>query len=145
MADEVRTACDSAKRYVTQGRQTKPKNVQLLAQIAKDEDSRKLLLQLLAWDPAKRLSAEKALQHRYVNDGRIRYHSGMCNCCLRTHAGLQFSNNPEPIACFAYDDSDERFNNIYYAKGFLLKFSEFEWKRKIIFSFYFKKSSFTNG
>lgn len=119
--DEVKTACEAAKRYVTQNRPIKPRNMAVINQIAKDEDSRKLLLQLLCWDPDKRLTAEKALQHRYLNEGRLRYHSCMCGCCLRTHAGLQFSNNLEPICNFIYDDTDEKFSNIYYAKEFIHK------------------------
>ena len=115
--DEVRSACDSAKRYVTQNRQFKPRNMKVINDIAKDEDSRKLLQQLLCWDPEKRLTAEKALQHRYINDGRLRYHSCMCNCCLRTQSGLQFNSTLEPISGFIYDDTDEKFSNIYYAKG----------------------------
>ena len=115
--EEIRSACDSAKRYVTQNRQFKPRNMKVINDIAKDEDSRKLLLQLLCWDPEKRLTAEKALQHRYINDGRLRYHSCMCNCCLRTQSGLQFNSTLEPISGFIYDDTDEKFSNIYYAKG----------------------------
>jgi nemo like kinase len=119
--DEVRSACDSAKRYVTQNRQFKPRNMKVINEIAKDDDSRKLLLQLLCWDPEKRLTAEKALQHRYINDGRLRYHSCMCNCCLRTQSGLQFNSTLEPISGFIYDDTDEKFSNIYYAKEFVHK------------------------
>ena len=115
--DEVKSAADSARRYVTQNRINKPKNVQLLSQIAKDEEARKLLMQLLCWDPEKRLSAEKALQSRYLNEGRLRYHSCMCSCCVRTHSGLQFCGNLEPISGFIYDDSDEKFYNIQSAKG----------------------------
>jgi len=119
--EEIRTACDSAKRYVTQSRQIKTRNMALICQIAKDDDARKLLLQLLCWDPDRRLTAEKALQSRYINEGRLRYHSCMCSCCLRTSAGLQFSNNLEPHCGFIYDDSDEKFTNIYYAKEFIHK------------------------
>ena len=120
--DEVRTACESAKRYVTQPqRQPKARNNVLLNQIAKDDESRKLLLSLLAWDPDKRVSAEKALQNRYLKEGQLRYHSCMCTCCVRTQAGLQFNSNPEPTCNFIYDDGDERFANIYYAKEFIHK------------------------
>jgi nemo like kinase len=115
--DDVRTACDAAKRYVTQNRTVKPRNNALLCQIAKEEEARKLLLHLLSWDPEKRLSAEKALQSRYINEGRLRYHSCMCVCCVRSHAGLQFCNNLEPPASFNYDDSDEKFYSVQSAKG----------------------------
>lgn len=117
--DDVRTACEPARRYVTQNRQVKPRNGVLLGQIAKEEEARKLLLQLLCWDPEKRLTAEKALQARYVNEGRLRYHSCMCACCVRTHAGgLQFCSNLEPQCGFVYDDSDEKFYSVQSAKGY---------------------------
>jgi nemo like kinase len=119
--DEVRTACDSAKRYVAHNRQFKARNMKCINEIAKDEDSRKLLLALLTWDPEKRLTADKALQARYINDGRLRYHSCMCNCCLRTQSGLQFNSTLEPVSTGIYDDSDEKFSNIYYAKEFVHK------------------------
>jgi nemo like kinase len=114
--DEVRTACESARRYATQ-RAMKPRNNTLIAQIAKCDDSRKLLLSLLAWDPDRRLNAEKALASRYLNEGRLRYHSCMCNCCVRNHAGLQFCNNLEPTASFLYDDNEEKYYNVGSAKG----------------------------
>lgn len=118
--DEVRTACEAARRYVTQNRAVKPRNVAALAGIAKDDEARKLLLQLLCWDPEKRLSAEKALQARYINEGRLRYHSCMCTCCVRTHSGgLQFCSNLEPQSGFIYDDSDEKFYSVQSAKEFI--------------------------
>ncbi len=118
LIDEVRTACDSARRYVTQ-RPPKGRNSAILNQIAKDDDSKKLLLSLLCWDPDKRWNAEKALQHRYLNEGRLRYHSCMCSCCVRTPAGLQFCSNLEPAAGFIYDDSDEKYYNVVTAKEFM--------------------------
>jgi nemo like kinase len=122
MLSEVQTACEMAKRYIISSKPAKSRNLNVINQIAKDDDSRKLLLQLLCWDPDKRLTAEKALQYRYLNEGRLRYHSCMCSCCVRTqNGGLQFSNNPEPISNFSYDDTDEKFSNIYYAKEFVHK------------------------
>lgn len=117
-SEEIRTACEAARRHVTVNRPTKPRNIALLSQIAKDEEARKLLLQLLCWDPEKRLTADKALQARYINEGRLRYHSCMCNCCVRTQSGgLQFCSNLEPHSGFIYDDSDEKFYSVQSAKG----------------------------
>lgn len=120
--DEIRSACESAKRFITQTKAQKPRNQAAINAIAcKDEEAKKLLLQLLCWDPDKRLNADKALQSRYINEGRLRYHSCMCSCCVRTQVGLQLSTNLEPLSAFVYDDTDEKFANIYYAKGNLLR------------------------
>lgn len=116
--DEIRSACDAAKRYIIQSKDIKQKdNTALNSITSKDDEAKKLLLSLLSWDPDKRLTAEKALQQRYLNEGRIRFHSCMCACCVRPHQGLKFNNNLEPNAPFYYDDTEEKFTNIYHAKG----------------------------
>jgi nemo like kinase len=121
VTDEIRTACEAAKRYIVNSKQIKQRNVTALnAIVAKDDDAKKLLLQLLCWDPDKRLGAEKALQQRYIHEGRLRFHSCMCACCVRTSSGLQFHANLEPTSQFSYDDTDEKFSNVYHAKGLFL-------------------------
>lgn len=35
---------------------------------------------------SKRISAQDALSHQYLDEGRMRYHSCMCNCCQTTPA-----------------------------------------------------------
>ena len=122
VSEEIRTACEAAKRYIINSKVTKQRNVLALNTIvSKDDDAKKLLLQLLCWDPDKRLSADKALQQRYIHEGRLRFHSCMCACCVRTNSGLQFHSNLEPICPFSYDDTDEKFSNVYHAKDFIHK------------------------
>lgn len=117
-ADEIKTACEPARRYIINAKQIKQRNQQVLNSIvSKDDEAKKLLLQLLCWDPDKRLTADKALQNRYIHEGRLRFHSCMCACCIRTSSGLQFHSNLEPQCSFTYDDTDEKFPSVYHAKG----------------------------
>ncbi len=123
--DEIRTACDAAKRFIINSKHHKVRNQNQINLICnKDDDAKKLLLQMLCWDPDKRLTPEKALQQRYLHEGRLRYHSCMCTCCVRTSNGLQFSSNLEPNCPFLYDDSDEKFTNMFYAKGMFAVLTE---------------------
>jgi nemo like kinase len=116
--DDIRTACDAAKRFIVNSKHPKMRNQNHINLICnKDDDAKKLLLQMLCWDPDKRLTADKALQQRYLHEGRLRYHSCMCTCCMRTPNGLQFNSNLEPSCPFLYDDADEKFTNMFYAKG----------------------------
>ena len=57
------------------------------------------------------------LEHNYIHEGRIRYHSCMCRCCFSTPNGRQYTVNLEPIRGFRYDDSDENFCSMRQAKG----------------------------
>jgi len=41
-----------------------------------------LLQEMLRFDPAKRITVEEALKHPYLDEGRMRFHSCMCSCCL---------------------------------------------------------------
>ena len=57
------------------------------------------------------------VEHNYIHEGRIRYHSCMCRCCFATPTGRQYTLNLEPVRGFRYDDSDENFCNTRQAKG----------------------------
>ena len=39
------------------------------------------LCQMLTLDPEKRVNVVEALNHPYLDEGRLRYHSCMCTCC----------------------------------------------------------------
>ena len=73
------------------------------------------------------------LEHSYIHEGRIRYHSCMCRCCFSTPNGRQYTVNLEPVRGFRYDDSDENFCSMRQAKGELHSFS-FHDKKKADFS-----------
>jgi len=90
---------------------------------------------MLTWDPRKRITISQALgkkifrrkqkkktlicflEHNYIHEGRIRYHSCMCRCCFSTPNGRQYTVNLEPVRGFRYDDSDENFCSMRQAKG----------------------------
>merc|ERR1712141_430719 len=40
-----------------------------------------LLCEMLRLDPDKRIGVVEALNHPYLDEGRLRYHSCMCACC----------------------------------------------------------------
>lgn len=47
-----------------------------------------LLTQILMFNPRKRLSCAEALCHPYLEEGRMRYHSFLCNCCFQSREGI---------------------------------------------------------
>lgn len=56
----------------------------------------------------KRISAADALTHPYLDEGRLRFHSCMCKCCIPSSSGRHFVSDFEP-ACqtpFSYDFED---------------------------------------
>ncbi|XP_065893316.1 serine/threonine-protein kinase NLK2-like [Dysidea avara] len=68
-----------------------------------------LLTQILVFNPHKRLSCAEALCHPYLEDGRMRYHSFLCNCCFQNIEGARvFSKDMEPNSTRYFDPSFER-------------------------------------
>lgn len=47
-----------------------------------------LLTQILVFNPRKRLSCIEALCHPYLEEGRMRYHSFLCDCCYHSTEGF---------------------------------------------------------
>ena len=41
---------------------------------------------MLTLDPEKRITVTEALNHPYLDEGRLRYHSCMCACCHTSQA-----------------------------------------------------------
>ncbi|CAB3983646.1 Serine threonine- kinase NLK [Paramuricea clavata] len=70
-----------------------------------------LLCRMLVFNPTKRISCSDALSHPYLDEGRLRYHSCMCNCCFNTVSGRHYAPEMEPSACQPFDDSYE--NGLY--------------------------------
>ncbi|KAF6039340.1 NLK [Bugula neritina] len=84
---DVRTCAPGAIRHVMKG----AKKQQALATLyslspAATHEAVHLMCQMLIFDPAKRITAVDALTHPYLEEGRMRYHSCMCNCCQTTPA-----------------------------------------------------------
>ncbi|CAB60300.2 Serine/threonine kinase NLK [Caenorhabditis elegans] len=82
--EAMKYACEGAKNHVLRAGLRAP-DTQRLYKIASPDDKNHeavdLLQKLLHFDPDKRISVEEALQHRYLEEGRLRFHSCMCSCC----------------------------------------------------------------
>ena len=56
----------------------------------------------------KRISCADALYHPFLDDGRIRYHTFLCSCCI-THMGSRhFCRELEPSSSHKFDPMYER-------------------------------------
>ncbi|XP_008304899.1 serine/threonine-protein kinase NLK2-like, partial [Stegastes partitus] len=47
---------------------------------------------------AKRISGSDALSHPYLDEGRLRYHTCMCQCCYSVPSGRVYTRDFEPVA-----------------------------------------------
>lgn len=45
----------------------------------------------------RRLTIAEALSHRYLEEGRLRYHTCMCRCCPNTPEGVHYVRDLDPI------------------------------------------------
>lgn len=58
---------------------------------------------------AKRVNVEDALNHPYIDEGRLRFHSCMCRCCRTSSAGIRiYAPDLEPCADHSFDDRWEK-------------------------------------
>lgn len=91
-AEEVRRACDGAKSHVLR-KPFKPPNVNTLYHLGANstQDAIHLLSTMLTFDYEKRFHVLECLDHPYLDEGRLRYHSCMCSCC-----GPEATNPPPP-------------------------------------------------
>jgi len=106
---DMRYACEAAKRHMLQ-KGSKPPNVSALYTLGASatHEAIHLLCQMLTLDPEKRISVLEALNHPYLDEGRLRYHSCMCACCHGTSTGMrQYTRDFEPVAEVIFDDSWE--------------------------------------
>ena len=64
------------------------------------------------------MTAATALSHPYVDEGRLRYHTCMCQCCPNSADGIRYTTNAEPVCStpFHYVFEDE-LNSISRVKG----------------------------
>ena len=73
------------------------------------EAARRIFSDVLTLDPEKRIGVTAALNHPYLDEGRLRYHSCMCGCCHTSASGMrQYALEFEPTAERAFDDDWER-------------------------------------
>ena len=68
-----------------------------------------LLSQMLVFNPKKRISCADSLDHPYLEDGRMRYHTFLCSCCHGSGAASrQYCHDLEPTASKRFDLLYER-------------------------------------
>ncbi|XP_046841491.1 serine/threonine-protein kinase NLK-like [Xenia sp. Carnegie-2017] len=105
-------ASDGAMTYLLSKQQKLPRLDTLynLSNLANHE-SVHLISRMLVFNPTKRISCSDALSHPYLEEGRLRYHSCMCNCCFHSVSGRHFSSDMDPVAKQPFDDSYE--NGLY--------------------------------
>lgn len=67
---------------------------------------------------AKRISARDALAHPYLDEGRLRYHTCMCQCCYTTASGRVYTSDFEPVTSLKFDDGFEKnLSSVRQVKG----------------------------
>ncbi|XP_067419935.1 serine/threonine-protein kinase NLK2-like [Emydura macquarii macquarii] len=108
-APALRLACEGARAHVLRGAH-KPPSLSVLYMLSGEatHEAVHLLCRLLAFDPAKRLSAREALAHPYLQEGRLRYHTSMCGCCSSGASGRVYASDFEPPAAPRFHAPDER-------------------------------------
>lgn len=108
---DMKYACDAAKRHML-ARGPKLPNMSALYTLSSSatHDAVHLLCQMLTLDPERRIGVQEALNHPYLDEGRLRYHSCMCSCCVTNRqSGVRtYVNEFEPSAETTFDDSWER-------------------------------------
>ncbi|XP_050721878.1 serine/threonine-protein kinase NLK2-like [Eriocheir sinensis] len=107
--EDMKYACEGAVTHMLR-RPSKPPALPALYTLSNHatHEAVHLLTQMLAFDPDKRLTVTEALAHPYLDEGRLRYHSCMCNCCASTSCGSrQYTIDFEPTAPHAFDDTWE--------------------------------------
>ena len=144
----MRGACDGARSHMMRQR-IKPASLSALYGLSSQatHEAVHLLIRMLVFDPVrirmksthfpqhnfellcnphysfiaqdKRISVVDALNHPYLDEGRLRYHSCMCKCCYTTSNSMrQFSIDLEPVAPRAFQDSwEKKLTNIQQVKG----------------------------
>ncbi len=91
---DMRYACEAAKRHML-NRGVKQRNVGVLYSLSSSSthEAVHLVLRMLTLDPDKRIDVYDALNHPYIDEGRLRYHSCMCHS---THPHQR--TKPRPFA-----------------------------------------------
>ena len=66
----------------------------------------------------KRINALDALAHPYLEEGRLRYHSCMCKCCMTAAGGRQYCPEFEPTSLSPFSYAfEEELTSVYKVKG----------------------------
>ncbi|KAF8359370.1 lit-1 [Pristionchus pacificus] len=109
--EDMILACEGARSHVLRQPIKRPNQRETLGRISNSmsEGAIDLLTKLLTFNPDKRMSVQEALDHDYLKDGRMRFHSCMCTCCHTLPSGQrQFTNDLEPFHNEPFDPRWER-------------------------------------
>merc|ERR1712008_637729 len=92
--NDMKFAVEAAKRHVL-ARGPKTPSIAYLYTLSQSatHEAVHFLCQMLTLDPEKRVNVVEALNHPYLDEGRLRYHSCMCTCC--TNNGSSTNSNPQ--------------------------------------------------
>ncbi|VDO53481.1 unnamed protein product [Onchocerca flexuosa] len=107
--EEMKTACEGARKHILSSpfRQPNPQKIIQLTQ--GNDDAVDLLTRLVTFDPEKRITVDAALSHRYLDEGRMRFHSCMCSCCYTTPSNVRiFSQILDPVHEHPFDPRWEK-------------------------------------
>nr|UEC49170.1 nlk [Hofstenia miamia] len=123
-ADIRKYASDIASTYILK-QPKKPSALSALYRLnsAASNEAIHLLSRLLVWNPDKRISVTDALNHPFLDEGRLRYHSCMCTCCVITPQGTrQHTNDFEPVCRVPFDDLYEDLTSSQAVKESIHKY-----------------------
>uniref|UniRef100_A0A1B6GG47 Mitogen-activated protein kinase n=1 Tax=Cuerna arida TaxID=1464854 RepID=A0A1B6GG47_9HEMI len=124
--EDMRHACEGARSHMLRQR-AKPQSLSALYTLSTQatHEAVHLLCQMLVFDPDKRISVVDALAHPYLDEGRLRYHSCMCNCC-RTNQNTalrQYTVDFEPVTPHPFDDLwEKKLTSVQQVKEEMHKF-----------------------
>merc|ERR1719394_1594742 len=92
--NDMKFVVEAAKRHVL-ARGPKTPSIAYLYTLSPSatHEAVHFLCQMLTLDPEKRVNVVEALNHPYLDEGRLRYHSCMCTCC--TNNGSNTSSNQQ--------------------------------------------------
>jgi len=90
----MKFAVEAAKRHVL-ARGPKTPSIAYLYTLSPSatHEAVHFLCQMLTLDPEKRVNVVEALNHPYLDEGRLRYHSCMCSCCTNNGGSNSSSSN----------------------------------------------------
>lgn len=105
----MKYGCESARVHILNSTFKSPKLFKLdVLSSQATRDAVQLLTRMLTFDPDERISVDQALQHTYLDEGRIRFHSCMCSCCFSTPTGRAFAAELDPRHCMPFETTWER-------------------------------------